>query len=361
MAIRAIAATPRRLPNALPNSGMLPAQVPRGTVQVVPNQPAKKPTFAPPQTGIRPTQAIASQPDPRIAELTQTLQQPIAPVPVDDPRIRNLMSELEQQITTSRNDQTGLRARIAGLPSGATATSESEQLNALIAELMKGKAPDIGDIQADPEAVAYRIASQREAGRAREEAANRQAASGPVTGGGGFDARVAGIRERTGENIAGFEAGLAGRRRGEALDTATRGAQFQMSELQRRQEAERAGRADELNRLSLELSAGEGNAAQLTSLYGSLAAQEESGRNFQQRQAESERSSEQALLAALLPEQARVQGMDITRSLESERIAQERERLDREAEAFKMQQEDRLRARRSSGRGRGPRGGAVGA
>ena len=218
-----ISTSPKRIPAKLPNSGMLPAPTPIGGTVTV-QRPAK-PTFQPPQTGIQPMQAIASQPDPRIADLTKRLQEPAAPVPVNDPRLQQLMSELEQQISTARNEQSGVRARIAALPpSSATTTPQNAQLDALVSELMRGQAPDIGDIQLDPEAKAFRIASQREAGRAREEAANRQAASGSVTGGGGFDARVAGIRERTGENIAGFEATLAGRRRGEALDTARTGA-----------------------------------------------------------------------------------------------------------------------------------------
>lgn len=138
---------------------------------------------------------------------------------------------------------------------------QQKMLQARLQDLMSGKGIDIGDVSKDPEARAYRVAKEREAARSRAAEAERLAASG-MTGSGDFDAQLAGIRESTGEAIASQQAQLAGRRRGEAIEGATRAAALSLQDMDRqvgqerlrfetefgKEQAERGRLADQLGR-----------------------------------------------------------------------------------------------------------------
>ena len=301
-----------------PRTPGLPPRLP-GPVGVPAGQPIRSgdipPTFQPPWTGINPTQAISSQPDPRIARLLQELSQQAS-----DP------ASAASAVTLAR-----LRAPVEVAPPDFTGVqAQSEKLQALIRELMAGRGPETGPVAADPEAVAYRAAAQRSGERQREAEAARQGATG-TTGSGDFDARLAQIREATGEDIAGFEGALTGRRRQEATSTALSGANLERSELERQTQAER-------DRYQARL-----GAAHLAR-QGELAAAE-----LEASQRAGGVASRQALLQTLLGEQARVQGgatetafrtedlrrEEQMRALEEELRQQEVARGKREAENYK--------------------------
>jgi hypothetical protein len=334
---------PMKLPpiGAPPKSSGLP-QLGSYNAPAAPAPAAAPPTFQP---------AAPAAPDPRIAQLQQQIQSPAAINPGEDARYTSLMDQLQQQIRTAQTGQDSLKARIGGLAGQQGPTPQSQQLNALLSQLMKGEGIQTAPLTNDPEAQAYRIAKTREGARAREAAANRQAAQGSVTGGGEFDARLAGIGEQTGEDIAGFEAQLTGKRRAEALDTAKSGASLTLADLQRQQQ----DRAAQLNALSVESNVGQGNTASLNALMNTLAAQQSDARGQQIQREGMNRQSDEALLATLLGEQGRTQDRASQSAAQSEQVRQERERLAREDALFKQQQEDRLRAQNSPARRGGMR------
>lgn len=314
------------------------------------------------------TQALSEQqssyaepgPDPQIAELTSRVSQPIAVAPrVADPRIASLLATLEQQAKTPA-------ASAVRAPDFSRQEAQGTEIRGLLSKLARGEgvAP-ITNIGADPEAAAYRVAKTRAAERARESEAARLGASG-LTGGGDFDARLAGIQEATGEDIAGFEAGLAGKRRGEAITNAMQGANLSLSDLDRQTQqelarynaefgAEQAGRGRQtasttqlLNALLAQEGAGADDAfraAQLgrqtdLSLLSGLQQEGAERRSRADQQRESQRAGRRELLATLTNEQARAQA------------AAERQQLLAREEAQRRLQEELLQQEVTTGQRR---------
>lgn len=264
--------------------------------------PKPKPPFTPPPTGIDPTKAVTSQPDPRISQLmTQLAQQQTPTFAAPNPQIAALTGELAQSHRASAGN-----------------TAQSGQLQALLGQLMRGEGVATPNVANDPEARAYRVAKLREEQLSRGAEADRLGASG-VAGSGAFDARLAQLREATGEDIASQTANIAGRRRGEAIQGAVQGAQLTLADLERQRssESQRSGQAQ--------------------GLLNALLGQEASARDAALRQAEGQRGSQQQLLSQLLAEQGRVQGLgtetafrqeDVeARRAETERAEKERRRL----------------------------------
>jgi len=142
--------------------------------------------------------------------------------------------------------------------------SQFASLREQIAALLRGEGVGDIDIEGDPEAAAFRNARERQAARERSALAERGAATG-FNRTGGFDAAVAGGAGDAGRDIAGFEASLAGRRRGELLDQKLQGAQLGLADLQgTRQSAlgafnteQQAGLAGEQQRLDAFNAAGQ--------------------------------------------------------------------------------------------------------
>lgn len=203
-----------------------PASVPRPRVPGIPT--FQSPTIA--RTGI----------DPRIEDLTRQLAMPVE----KDPDVTRLLDELRQNASLTNPEIAGLRAEQAREHQAAL------DLRTRLEGFARGEGINVGNIAEDPEAVAFRVGRERELGRAREEEANRLAASG-TTGRGEFDTRLAQLREAAGENIAGFEGALGGRRRTEAIQAATAGAGLEATQ--------RAGRQSQLQSLMEALLQQEGN------------------------------------------------------------------------------------------------------
>ena len=288
-----------------------------GSFSPKPSASAGIPTFAPPATGITPSQAITSQPDPKIqALLTQlSAQSESDAVPsANGPQI----SDLERQIRET-TDAFG----------SATSknTAQSAQLQALLSQLMKGEGINIGPVNNDPEAQAFRVAKLRESERARESEAARLGASG-ITGSGDFDARVGQINEAAGTDIAGFEANLMGKRRKEATQTALSGANLQLADLDRQRQDTALAGSTKLNALQ----------NLLNTLMESDA-----------RRASLSTQSRQQLLAQLFGEQGRVQGSATNTAQTSTQDAFEAERLRMEQERQRQATEDWQRQRARSG------------
>ena len=193
----------------------------------------------------QPRSAPSLAEDPRIAQLLSTLQQQTGAVQAGPviPDIKALLREITQgsggggQIAMP--DTSALTARLRApaediAPADFSGLEEEQGLlRARLEALLRGEAPDIGDISNDPEARAYRLASLREEETARGSEAERLAAQG-LSGSGDFDSRVAQLRERTGEAIAAQEAGLTGQRRREAQQAAITGGGLTMQDLARR-------------------------------------------------------------------------------------------------------------------------------
>lgn len=312
-----------RLPTqpTFPPGGVKPTAIPG-----VP-KPAT-PTFQPPATGINPAQAITSQPDPRIAELTKSLNTPLpAASSITDPQMDQLVKTLQSQIQTAQTGQQETAQSLDALrqpvniaaPDFSATDTQAQGLQGLLAQLMRGEGVATPNVTNDPAAMAYRVARTREAEAARRAEADRSAASG-VAGSGDFDARAAQIREATGQDIAGYEGTLANTRRGEAIQGATTAAGLQLSDLERqRQEAqsryeseidkERLRREGLVSEASLRSSTGATNLASLENLLQTLYGQQNAGAERQQQQTLAQRSSDQGLLNTLLAEQGRTQGL----------------------------------------------------
>ena len=148
--------------------------------------------------------------------------------PTDDPRIADL-----------------LRALTGDKGADANSIARNAELQKLIERLMRGEGISTPDMSTDPAARAYAVAKQREAERMREAAAAQVGASG-VSGDSELATRAAQIREATGESIAANNADLTNKRRTEALTTAITGANLQMTDLQRQDQARRAASGDRL-------------------------------------------------------------------------------------------------------------------
>lgn len=311
--------------------------------QIVQKAPTKvgTPTFAPP---------APSGPDPRIAALVSELSQ--QPQSTSNPRIDSVLSQIEaanrkQDSQRSRLEELSAPINIARPDLSAT-TAQSAELRALLSQLLRGEGIDIGNVNTDPEARAYQVAKRRAAQRLRESEAARLGATG-LSGSGDFDARVAQIEEATGEDIAGFEAGLAGRRRGEAQQGAIQGATLSLSDLDR-QSREAEGRYDRDVNLEQARRAGLVTQTQLESdstrdelgLLNALMAQDSS-----ERASGAQRTSQQqALLNTLMDEQARVDNSAQSRASQDTEMAL---RLAEEARTAKLFKERRLPTNTRSG------------
>ena len=329
---------PRPVPPRLPAPGS-PLPAPRQTPT------PQGGTYGTPETGLPIPGALPRgastfqpptfQPDPRITQLEQDLQNPVQdPGGASDPQIASLIEQLRQQAQsapTFRGPSADTLARlrapltVAG-PNFAGIEGQAGQLQGLIAQLLRGEGINVGSVANDAEAVAYRNAATRQAERARESEAARLGASG-VSGSGDFDARLAGIQEATGQDIAGFEAGLTGRRRAEMTGTALQGANLSLADLDRQTRNEQAryegdlsrarlGREGELAAAGLEAEAGRFEAqagasrgGQLQSLLSVLMNQATGERESKRSLALSNRAAQQDLLNTLLGEQGRVQGI----------------------------------------------------
>lgn len=291
--------------------------------------PVQTPSFQPP----------APQSDPRIDALIAQLnkQQQITPAPSSG------SADLLRQIQDTQDSQTkstsGLVSQLSqpmniAAPDFTGINAQSGQLKALMAELMAGRGPSIGDVSNDPEAVAYDVAARRSAEDARGAEAARQGASG-VTGSGDFDARLAQIREATGQDVAGFKAGLAGRRRQEATQTGLAGAQLQLSDLDRQAQQEKdryaaqfgeeqARRSGIVQQSQLESST---NSNRIP-LLQAMMEQEQNAAGNARDNSQFQTQTQQALLAQLLGEQGRTQSQAQSGALTAEELR--RQELDRQ-------------------------------
>lgn len=155
-----------------------------------------------------------------------TAQQTTRPSPTyqRDPRLDDLIRQLQRQ--TGGTPQGPLRELDL-----SDVEAQGGQLRDLLAQLMRGEGINVSsDVSGDPEAQAFSIARRRAAERERESAAARAAVEG---GGDDLGMRAAQIAEQAGVDIAAQQAGLVGKRRDQALQTAITGANLQLGDLDR--------------------------------------------------------------------------------------------------------------------------------
>ena len=153
--------------------------------------------------------------------------------------------------------------------------------------LLRGGAE--GEASTDPEARAFRIARERERGEQQRRAAERLGVSG-FTGTGAFDVESGKIGEEAARDIAGFEARLAGRRRGERLAEQSSALNLALSSLGR-QAAERQA-------------AQQAALAERQAAFGERITGAESERAAQQARQAAQLAQLQALLSAQAPRMA---------------------------------------------------------
>lgn len=160
-----------------------------------------------------------------------------------DPRIEQLLSAL----STNSSGMPWNEPEIPG-PDFSGLANQQSQLESTLRALQTG---GVGtpNVTNDPEAVAYRAASDRATDQARQAEAERMGASG-MTGSGDSDARLAQLREAAGQDVAGFTAGLANRRREQNQAGAVSGANLSLQDLQRQMAQQQAifgGRLEQAN------------------------------------------------------------------------------------------------------------------
>lgn len=321
-----VSAVPR--PSYLrPNSGGLPPTAPQYPLptapqttpygQTAPPLTSTKPTFQPPATGIDPTQAISSQPDPRIAQLVATLSANRTGPSQND------LSQLTTPSTVHGPDLRSLEYSTVQGPDFSGINQQASKVRDLLATLARGEAPSIGDINADPAAIAFRVSQDRSAARGRVSEAARLGASG-ASGGGDFEARAAQLAETAGENTANFTGNLASQRRSEAIQAAEASAGLQMQDLNRQTSAEQARYGADLTAEQLRR---EGITASETARYGSQMDAERSRRDSLLSTLQLEQSGRndntaqmQRLLETLLSEQGRVQSQSSSDALTAEQL-----------------------------------------
>lgn len=273
----------------------------------------KPPTAPPTPTYVPPPKPVGVQmaPAPAAAPPPPSFQ---PPAPVKDPRIDALIAQLSKQSQPTTYAPSGNTAALQqqiqdSIKSSSSNSGQSAQLQALMSQLMSGNGPKIGDVSNDPAAVAYDVAARRSAEEARGSEAARQGASG-LAGSGDFDARLAQINEATGQDVAGFKAGLANQRQTEATQNAVTGAGLQLSDLERQ-------RSDASTKT--------GN---LQNLLAAMTQQDQFGQSQQQQQGQFDKQSNEALLAQLLGEQGRTQSQASSSALTAEQLR--RQELDRQ-------------------------------
>ncbi len=226
------------------------AQQAQGTAPPQPqSQPPMQPQSEAPAMphlagGALPQGIAVGEPVPGGGKVPRSLPQP-QPQPLPQPE-RPAAPVFDASKFSDRLAQLSGPSKVQG-PDFSGYRQQQEALQARLEALMRGEGINIGDVSGDPEARAYRVAKEREAARARQSEADRLGASG-MTGSGDFDARVAGIRESTGEAIASQQAGLAGRRRLEAQQGAIQAAGLTLSDLDRKFGQERTKFESELER-----------------------------------------------------------------------------------------------------------------
>ena len=267
--------------------GQMPAAVPRPRPPIP--LPPQAPRFQAPAplrptiSGPRPMSATRANPE--IDQLRALLAQQDLSGDAEDQRLTALIERLGQPLSVAPPNFDRFSEQAAGVRARLTA-------------LLTGEGVDVGDIAADPEARAFRIARTREREQQREAAANRLSASG-LTGSGEFDTSVAQIGEAAAEDIAGFEAGLAGRRRGDILREQTTAAGLTLQDLERQ-----AGL--ETGRFGAELAAAQAGRA------GQLGAAQALQTSVSGRRAgrQAERGNQLGLLQTLLADQAQAEAAE---------------------------------------------------
>ena len=318
-----------RLP---PFPGSRPAG-PRPGGVLPPTQPLPPPAavapFVPQQVPQVPQGATFGSADPRIQALIAQIAQRTdsgatssAGTPFDpgsgqaapfqaDPRIQTLISQIQGGGGGPVLEETGAEQRAV--------------LEQLIAQLGGGDFDF--DASQDPEAIAFRVATERARAASQNAAAERLGADPTNTG--GFDVDTRALREQAGESVGRFAAGRASQRRGEVLGERISAAnlglanlgQIQAGDVARFNAASSAAAGgqnrqlaalqaligqDESRRLSTEATASRGQADR--QFGASLRSREtEDARRATAASRSEGLASSQALLQQLLAEQARTQ------------------------------------------------------
>lgn len=182
-----------------------------------------------------------------------------------DPRVQALIDQIART-TNSGAQRTQFSS--SAFSGGRRGDDQRTAIEALIAQLTSGEFAF--DASTDPEARAFRVARERARAEAQVGLSERLAADPANTGGFAVDRRA--LREQTGESIARFSAGRASQRRGEVLGERTSALAAALSNL------------------------------------GLTQSQATARANAELRERQGAQGSQQALLQALLGEQARVQG-----------------------------------------------------
>lgn len=181
-----------------------------------------------------------------------SFDQPFQFQPSDDPRLLEFINQLQAGLgnTQSRIESLMQQLQAAGNQPFQFDDSRFAQLRHLISQIQRGEGIGPIDVESDPEAAAFRVALERQAQRERSALAERLSATGGLRTGAGQLALLEPGRQ-AGRNIAGFEAALAGRRRGEVLAQRLQGAQLGLEELSgERNAALQAFQAQQAARLS---------------------------------------------------------------------------------------------------------------
>jgi hypothetical protein len=236
--------------------------------------PQGYPPPRPPRVGL-PTASAAPVEAPR----------PTFQPPQPDPRIADLMTELNKNANVP---QLQPNPQIDELKSKLAAPASSD-LDALIAQISSGQAgaSAVGNISADPQAVAYRDARTRQGWRERETAAARAGASGEGPDSGDIGARERQIAESVGQDVSAYEGNLYGQRRSDAASQALQGAQLTLA----RQSSDRSA---------------------TQALLDVLLHQQESQRALEAGSVSEDRRTKQSLLDTLTSEDARKRDAAIT-------------------------------------------------
>ena len=287
-----------------------------GPVATPAPSPAPLPTFAPPA------------PNRQITDLTQRLGLPVSSTVSTAPnaQLQALIDEMKRSAESGRQDDITRRDELKRLsdpftfdrPDTTARDQQALQLRNLIAAMGSAEGLTVPDISSDPEAIANRVRAERQGERSREAEAARLGASG-MSGSGAFDSRLAQIREQTGENILGFEAGLSERRRAERQRGAISAATLGLADLDRQgrdesetlnrqfavEQARRGGLISAAQLAGTQQSAGRSRDDQLLQALLAQEGGERADRSLLYQQQVSGQQNEQQLLAALLAQEGR--------------------------------------------------------
>ena len=178
-----------------------------------------------------------------------------------------------QALIAAMNGQSGDTEGDVALPDFSGLEGEQQQLQSRLSDLLAGRGIEIGDVSGNAEARANRVATERSAGQMQASEAERLAASG-MTSSGDSDARNAQIREQSGQQMAGFNAGLAGRLRGEAQAGAIAGVSGSLGNLNQRMSQQQALFSGRLAQQSARRQASQAQRQQQMQLLQALMAQQ---------------------------------------------------------------------------------------